>query len=92
MANSLGNSVFTLKVTCTTSDQKLDMLGSRNEIVLVSDADCFINFDQEVDVDERFLLKANVPVRFSDIMVRTMHYLGASGGENIYVMSWKSVQ
>jgi len=90
--NEKGDAVFTRKVSCTTANQKLNMLTSRNEVLVVADADCFINFDSEVTATERLLLKANVPYKFGDIMVTNLHYLGVSGGENIYVMAWKSAR
>lgn len=90
--NEKGDAVFTRTVACTTADQKLSMLTSRNEVLVVSDADCFINFDSEVTTTERLLLKANTPYKFGDIMVTNLHYLGGSGGENIYVMAWKSAR
>lgn len=92
MANAVGDSVFTKKVTCTSSDQALDMKISRNQVVLVADAECFINFDADVTSDERFVLPADTPVTFGDIMVRQLHYLADTGTPNIYVMAYISTK
>lgn len=92
MSNGKGDSVYTKKVTCSSSNQEEDMLTSRNEVHVVADGDCFINFDAAVTTSERYLIKANTPYVFSDIMVRQLNYLAASGTPAIYVMAYKSGQ
>lgn len=89
MANEVGNSVFTKTVTASSSDQKEDLLTTRNEVVMIATGDCYINFDQEVDVDERMLLKANTYFTLRNIMVRTLHFLSESGTPSIYIVAVK---
>jgi hypothetical protein len=89
--NQRGDSVFTAKVTCSSSNQKVDMLTSRNTVSLIADGDCFINFDKAVTAESRYLLKANVPVDLHDLGgVRFLNYLASSSTPAIYVLATKS--
>lgn len=75
---------FTYKVTCSSSDQSLDLQVPAHEITLIADGDCFVNFNKPVTTLGRFLLKANTPVTL-EVTVSTLHYLAASATPAIYV-------
>jgi hypothetical protein len=90
MSNNIGDSVFTKKLTCSSSNQELDLLTTRNQVILVSDGDCFVNFDKDVTTAGRFLIKANTPVSFDNIMVRQLNYLADSATPALYIMAYKT--
>lgn len=75
---------FVAKLTCSASDQQVDLLLPRKQITLIADGDCFVNFNKPVTTLGRFFLKANTPVTI-DIQVSTLHYLSASSTPAIYV-------
>ena len=82
--NESYDSSFTVKVTCSAADQKVDLQVPAHQITLIADGDCFVNFDRPVTTLGRFLLKANIPVTL-DITVSTLHYLAASATPAIYI-------
>jgi hypothetical protein len=84
--NESADTAFVLKVTCSTSDQMVDLLRIRHQVTLVADADCFVNFDKPVTTLGRFLLKANIPVTL-DIECSNIHYLTASATPGIYIVA-----
>jgi hypothetical protein len=84
--NVSSDSAFVVKVTCSTSDQQVDLLRVTEQVTLVADADCFVNFDKPVTTLGRFLLKANIPVTL-DIECSNIHYLTASATPAIYIVA-----
>lgn len=90
MPNVKADSVFTQKVTCSASNQELDLLTTMNTVHIIADGDCFINFDKDVTSTERFLIKANTPYTFSDIMVRQLNYLADSSTPALYINAYKN--
>ncbi len=90
MANTIKDTIFTKTVTCTSSDQKEDLQTSRNEVLLIADADCFINFDEAVTTTNRMLLKANTYFSIRKGTVRQLHYKADSGTPKVYIMAFKS--
>lgn len=92
--NEISESMFTLKATCSSSDQSMDLLTSRHTVSVVADGDCFINFDKAVTSTGRFLIKANIHYSFElPGGVRKLHYLADSSTPAVYVMAnkeWRS--
>jgi hypothetical protein len=80
------DSAYVAKVTCSSSDQMVDLLVTRNQVTLIADGDCFVNFNKPVTTLGRFFLKANVPVTI-DVQVSTLHYLTASATPAIYIVA-----
>lgn len=83
------DTAFVGTVTCSSSDQAVDMLMVRTHVSLIADGDCFVNFDKPVTTNGRYLLKANVPVDFP-ISFSQLHYLAAASTPKIYVVASRS--
>lgn len=84
--NESHETAFTLKVTCSSSDQIAELLVNAKQVNLVADGDCFVNFNKPVTVLGRFLIKANTPYVMDFAGgVSTVHYLAASGTPALYI-------
>lgn len=88
MANTKDTN-FVKVVTATSSNQREDLATTRNTITLIADGDCFINFDEAVSTTNRFLLNADTPVEFHDVMVRSINYMADTGSPKIYIAAFK---
>lgn len=89
MANTKYDNAFTKKLTCSASDQSEYLSTSKNELVLIADGDCYINFDANVTSTNRMLLKANTYLTLRGVQVSQLHYLADSGTPAIYLMAFK---
>lgn len=84
--NNNYDSAFVLKQVITSSSAPIDLMCQRNQINLIADTDCFVNFDKAVTATGRFLLKANIPMAITDANISTMSVLGTSG--NLYIAAF----
>lgn len=74
----------TRKIVMTTTDTKENFVSLCDGLLICSDADCYIDFDQPTDTGSQ-LVKANQstmywPIQFTEIHARTV-----SGGGNLYI-------
>ncbi len=81
--NNEFDNAFVLKVACTTGDQVVEFLAPKKRIHLVSDGDCFVNFNKPVTTSGRFLIKANIPFEVKTTC-SSIHYLAAAT-PNLYI-------
>jgi hypothetical protein len=90
MANTKYDNAYTKKLTCSSSDQSEYLSTSKNEVYLIADGDCYINFDAAVTSTNRMLLQADTYLKIDGVQVSQLHYLADSGTPAIYVMAFKS--
>lgn len=79
----------TAKVSVTTTDNYATFQGAQ-QLYLVTDADCFIDFDQPAVANRSLLLKANQAPVFFDLRggsVGQVHAITASSTANLYIMA-----
>jgi hypothetical protein len=84
---AIQDTAFVFKQTITSSDQTVDLQGTRTTISLTADTDCFVNFENSVTTTNRYLIKANTPVTVFNVMASTLHVLGTSG--NLYIAAFR---
>lgn len=84
--NNSYDTAYVAKLTCSSSNQSVDVLQPRHHVSLVADGDCFVNFDKAVTATSRYLLKANTPVEL-EITFSRLNYLADSATPAIYVVA-----
>ncbi len=73
-----------------TGDKFATLSSGAQKVYLVSDADCFIEFDQPAMASRSFLIKANqhpAEFEFSGGNVNKVHAITATGTANLYILA-----
>jgi hypothetical protein len=76
----------TRKIACTTTNKQEDFQTGCKGIVVVSDADCVIDFDQPCDAGS-LLIKANQAPAYFPVQFTRLHAMTLSSTANLYVVA-----
>ena len=68
------------------TDTKEDFVTGCRGCYLVSDADCFVAFDENADTGS-FLVKANAFYAFEDLQFTQIHAIRTGGATNLYILA-----
>lgn len=80
----------TAKIAVTVNDKFATFDGGAQEFYLVSDADCFVDFDEVAQANSSLLIKANLaPARIviKNGNTTTVHAITASSTANLYILA-----
>ena len=84
--NNDHDTAFVKVVTCSSSNQKEEMLLQRDHVSLVASGTCFVNFDKPVTAGGRYQLVQNVPVDFP-VKFSQLNFKADSGTPTIHIMA-----